>query len=109
MKYNTSIKDIMNFIVPITRFNRGEASKIFDEVEENGFKIVIKNNIPACVLVKPARYEEMIEMLDDYSLFFEAEKRLETAATEGYISNEQVLNELGIRDSDLDEVEVDIE
>lgn len=109
MKYNTSVKDIMNFIVPITRFNRGEASKIFDEVDENGFKIVIKNNIPACVLVKPERYEDMLEIIEDFSLFFEAEKRLKNAAQEGFISNEQVLNELGISASDLDEIEVDIE
>ena len=31
---------IMRSIVPITRFNRGEANKIFDEVESSGMKIV---------------------------------------------------------------------
>jgi antitoxin StbD len=71
---------------------------------------VLKNNVPACVLVKPERYEEMIEMLEDYALFFEAEKRMKNAVSKGFISQEQILNELGIRESDLDdEVDVDIE
>ena len=109
MNYGTSIKKIMDSIVPITRFNRGEASKIFDEVNAVGFKVVIKNNVPACVLVKPERYEEMVEMLEDYSLFFEAEKRMKKAEKDGFISHEQVLKELGLSETALDEVEVDIE
>jgi len=99
----------MDAIVPITRFNRGEASKIFDEVNENGFKIVMKNNQPACVLVNPERYEAMVEMLEDYVLFFEAEQRLKNAEAEGFISGEQVLDDLGINETELDDVDVDIE
>lgn len=33
-----SILNIMNSMVPISRFNKGEASKIFDEVESSGYK-----------------------------------------------------------------------
>lgn len=33
-----SIKGLMDSIVPITRFNRGEASKIFDEVNDQGLR-----------------------------------------------------------------------
>lgn len=103
-----SVKSIMNSIVPITRFNRGEASKIFDEVEENGFKVVLKNNSPACVLVKPKLYEAMVEALEDYALYFEAEKRTKNAKTEGYISFDQVMTNLGIEESDLDDIEVEL-
>jgi antitoxin StbD len=110
MIHNPSLKSVMNSIVPITRFNRGEASKIFDEVSEIGVKIVLKNNVPACVLVNPERYEEMVEMLEDYALFFEAEKRMKNAESNGFISQELLLNELGIRESDLDDgVGVDLE
>ena len=39
---------MMKKIVPITRFNKGEASKIFDEVQKNGTKIVVKTiTLPA--------------------------------------------------------------
>ena len=56
---------VMKAIVPIKRFNKGEANQIFDEVESGGTKIVMKNNRPACVLMSPGQYESLIEMLSD--------------------------------------------
>jgi len=109
IKDNISVKNIIDSIVPITRFNRGEASKIFDEVSEKGFKVVLKNNIPACVLIKPDRYEAMIEALEDYALYFEAEKRIKNAEREGFISSEKVYADLEINESDLRDIEVEIE
>ena len=38
-------------IIPINRFNRGEAGKIFKEVKSGGVKYVFKNNLPECVLL----------------------------------------------------------
>ena len=32
--------------VPITLFNRGLAGKIFEEVKQQGSKVVMKNNTP---------------------------------------------------------------
>jgi PHD/YefM family antitoxin component YafN of YafNO toxin-antitoxin module len=96
-------------IVPITRFNRGEASKIFDEVNENGVKVVLKNNVPACVLVKPEQYDAMIEALEDYALFFEAERRMSGAAERGFVSSEKLKSDLGITDTDISDAVVDIE
>lgn len=104
-----SVKSITDAIVPITRFNRGEASKIFEEVNENGFKVVLKNNVPTCVLVQPERYEAMVQALEEYALYFEAEKRMKNAESEGFISSEKVYADLGINESDLDDIEVEIE
>lgn len=104
-----SIKSVVDTIVPITRFNRGEASKIFDEVNEKGVKVVLKNNVPACVLVKPEQYDAMLEALEDYTLFFEAERRFTDAQEEGYISSEQLMQDLNITGAELDDIEVEIE
>jgi len=98
-----------NKFIPIARFNRGEVSKIFDEVNESGIKIVLKNKLPVCVLVKPELYEEMIEALDDYELYIEAEKRMKNAESEGFISQEKVYAALGINEQDLEDIEVEIE
>ena len=38
---NMSVVGMMNSMIPITRFNKGEASKIFEEVELTGTKIVV--------------------------------------------------------------------
>lgn len=109
MNENTSITGVMNSLVPISRFNKGEANKIFEEVKETGFKIVLKNNSPACVLLTPEAYEQMMETIGEYRLYLEAEKRMENVKPEDYISHEKVLEELGINDSDLTDVDVEIE
>ena len=48
-----SLVEMMNALVPITRFNKGEANRIFEEVESTGIKIVVKNNKPSCILISP--------------------------------------------------------
>ena len=104
-----SVMGMMKTIVPITRFNKGEANKIFDEVETSGTKIVMKNNKPACVLLSPAQFESLMEMLSDFLLYSEAEKRTASNKDEENISHEAMMKELGISQESLDEVDVEIE
>ncbi len=99
----------MNSLVPISRFNKGEANKIFDEVKEAGFKIVLKNNTPTCVLLTPEVYEQMLETIEEYRLLLEAEKRMKNAKPDDLISQDKVLAELGISKADLDSIEVELE
>ena len=63
-----SVSGVLNSFVPISRFNKGEAHKIFDEVRENGYGIVVKNNNPTCVLIAPEIYEEMMEVIEKYGV-----------------------------------------
>ena len=109
MHNNISISGVMNSLIPISHFNKSEDNKIFDEVRETGFKIVLKNNTPACVLLTPEWYEEMLEIIEDYKLLIEAEKRTMNSTVEDFIPANMVLSELGINQKDLDEEEVDIE
>jgi len=108
MNQKSSTGAIMDALVSISRFNRGEAKKIFNEVNEVGQKIVLRNNKPISILMSPSRYEEIMEALEDYVLYFEAEKRV-SSARDQYISSDEVLSELGIDESDLDDIEVEIE
>ncbi len=102
-----SVLNVMKSIVPITRFNKGEASRIFEEVQAGGPKIVMKNNRPACVLMSPEKYESLMEMLSDYILQEEAERRL--AGSEETLSQNEVMKSLGITQAELDDVDVEIE
>ncbi|MDR0858625.1 MAG: type II toxin-antitoxin system Phd/YefM family antitoxin [Oscillospiraceae bacterium] len=68
-------KNDLNALVPISRFNRGEAGKIFDEVDKCGYKIVVKNNAPAGVLLSLDRYNEMLEEMEDEYLIALVEER----------------------------------
>ena len=103
------ISGAINSLVPISRFNKGEANKIFDEVRETGFKIVLKNNTPTCVLLTPEAYEQMLETIENYRLLVEAEKRLENAKKDDFIPAEQAMQELGISEADLKDIEVELE
>ena len=94
---------VLDLTVPITRFNKGEANKIFDEVRQSGCKIVLKNNMPACVLVSPDKYKEMIDELEDTRMYALATKRLENDTGITYPA-EDVYKELGIESDDLDKI-----
>lgn len=108
MSTKSTTNQIMKSLIPITRFNRGEANKIFDEVSEMGEKIVLKNNQPICVLMNPLHYAEIMDALEDYALYFEAEERI-GKANNTYISSDEVLTRLGFSKTDIDDIEVEIE
>lgn len=109
MLNNMVTSSMLNSIVPISRFNKGEATKIFDEVNKSGFKIVVKNNKPTCVLITPETYQEMIEVIENYNLYVEAEKRMKSANGDDFISSDDVLQSLDIKKAELKDIEVDIE
>lgn len=104
-----SVMGVMKSIVPITRFNKGEANRIFDEVESSGTKIVMKNNRPACILMSPGKYEALMEMLSDYIMQEEAEERMAHYDSQETVSQEEMMESLGLTQSDLDNVDVEIE
>lgn len=109
MLNNITVNTVLNALIPISRFNKGEANKIFDEVKKTGYKIVVKNNAPACVLITPDKFQEMLEELEDYHLLNIAKERMANAKEEDFILAEDIYKELGITDSDLKDVEVEVE
>jgi len=70
---------------------------------------VLKNNTPTCVLLTPEAYVQMLETIENYRLLVEAEKRLENAMDEDFIPAEQAMQELGISEADLKDIEVELE
>lgn len=99
--------NILNSIIPVSRFNKGEASKIFNEVKNDGIRIVVKNNVPECVLISPIEYQEMVEKYEDALLYIEACTRLSEEAE--YFSHKEVLKSLDISEEDLKDIEVELE
>lgn len=62
-QYNTAATlQMLNSIVPITRFNKGEAGKIIEEVKQDGVRIIVKNNVPECVLITVDEYNRLTEI-----------------------------------------------
>ena len=79
--------DILDSLVPITQFNRGQASKIFDRLHSESRLIVIKNNQPAAIILSPA-------------LLLEATRHLKEDSS-STSSREDVMSELNINEADL--------
>lgn len=92
--------DILDSLVPITEFNRDQASKIFDRLHSEIRLIVIKNNQPAAIILSPSEFQRLSEMEEDYTLLLEATRRLKEDSSSMY-SREDVMSELDISEADL--------
>lgn len=102
--------DILQSLVPISQFNKGQAAKIFDRLHSERELIVLKNNQPSAVILSPEEYKRLTEIEEDYFLLLEANKRMEDGKNNKKISFDTVMNNLGISEAELLEAEdVDIE
>lgn len=52
---------MLKAFVPISRFNKGEAGKIIEEVKRDGIKVIVKNNAPECVMITVEDYDNLVE------------------------------------------------
>lgn len=93
-------------MVPITEFNKGHGSKIIEEVKKTGYKIILKNNHPEAVLITPQQFELLLaasEQLADLATNLQALTRLATMDPDHLLTTAQVLKELAISESELQE------
>ena len=102
--------DLLQSLVPISQFNKGQAAKIFDRLQSERELIVLKNNQPSAIILSPEEYTRLIEIEENYFLLLEANKRIEDNGNNKTISFDSVMNNLGISEDELLETEdVDIE
>ena len=92
--------DILDSLVPITQFNRGQASKIFDRLHSESRLIVIKNNQPAAIILSPSEFQRLNEIEEDYTLLLEATRRLKEDSSPTS-SRKELMSELYISEADL--------
>ncbi len=96
----TKTMELMNSLVPISQFNRGQASRIFDRLHQVSQLVVLKNNQPAAIILSPEEYARLSEIEENYLLFQEASARL-CENTDAPVPIEDVMAELGISEDDL--------
>ena len=92
-------------LIPISQFNKGQASKIFDRLRSEPELIVLKNNQPSAVILAPDEYIRLAEIEEDYNLLMEARQRLAANEGKAAIPAADVMKHFGISDADLEEVE----
>ena len=59
-------------------------------------------------MINPNDYENVLEELENYKLYVEAEKRLNSSSYKT-MSEKDVMSNLGISEDDIDETEVEID
>lgn len=59
---NSTAAKLIHAFVPISRLNKGEAGKIIDEVKADGIRVIVKNNIPECVMLTVEEYDHFVEL-----------------------------------------------
>lgn len=105
-----SVKSAIKSTVPISNFNRGLAGKIFADVRTSGAKVVIKNNMPECVLLSPEEYIRIIDRLEEAELLKMATARIESNNPSDNIPIETIMKKHDITQEEIDSMEeVEIE
>ena len=97
--------DVLDMLVPITSFNKGHASRLFERAKRLGTLFVLKNNVPEAVILSPEEYARMSEAEENYVLLLMAAERLSAGSGEATASMEDVMAELGITEGDLDSLD----
>ncbi len=101
----TNVLSFAGSIVPVSRFNRGEAAKIFEELKKSGTKVVMKNNAPVSVIMSPDEYERLMEEREDMELLLEALSRMKNPANQKTYTIEELMEQNGITAADIDKAE----
>lgn len=102
--------DVLNSLISITQFNKGQASKIFDRLRTERQLVVLKNNTPSAVILSPEEYERLAEIEENYQLLLLAQQRISNSSMEHTVTFNDAMDDLGISETELNEAEdVEIE
>ena len=99
------VREMMENVVPISSFNKGIAGKIFGEVKRSGIKVVMKNNVPECVLISPEDYIKLIDQVNDAKLLALAAERMKDYSKEKVITSEEFDEQFGFSPEDVKDFE----
>ncbi len=99
------VQQLLKSFVPVTMFNRGKASQIFDRLHNENRLIVLKNNQPSAIILSPTEYDRLTEIEENYALMLEAQERLEKNAGKTGLSETQVMKDLGLTEEVISNAE----
>ncbi|MDR1088576.1 MAG: type II toxin-antitoxin system Phd/YefM family antitoxin [Coriobacteriales bacterium] len=99
------LTDAIDRLVPITLFNKGQSSRIFERVKTEHELVVVKNNAPAAVILSLDEYKRLKEVDEDLYLLQLAHERMQGDWESRAIPFDEVLARQGLTRADLDDVD----
>ena len=103
-----NVSDIQFQSVPVSQFDKGNADQIFDRLHTEKGLVVLKNSRPTAVLLSVKDYIRLMEIEEDCMLLLEAERRLKADGGLRTIPFQDVLNNLGICEAELNDTDEEI-
>lgn len=100
----TEMANVMSALqntISISLFNKGQAGRIFNDVKKRGTQVVMKNNVPECVLMSPEEYEMLMDEVNDTRLLLKAAERMEHFDPAKLVTQEKLDQKYGITEKDL--------
>ena len=96
--------------VSISQFSKGQATQVFDRLKNEPQLVVLKNNVPAAILLSPDEFSRLAEIEENYRLLLLAQERLTSNNPENARSEADVMKDFGISENDIETAEdVEIE
>lgn len=103
-----NVSDIQFQSVPVSQFDKGNADQIFDRLHTEKGLVVLKNSRPTAVLLSVKEYIRLMEIEEDCMLLLEAERRLKADGGLRTIPFQDVLHNLGICETELNDTDEEI-
>lgn len=97
--------ETLHSLVSISQFSKGKATQIFDRLQREPQLVVLKNNVPAAVLLSPEEFNRLTEIEENYQLLLTAQERLGDGNLENARGEADVMRSLGITEADIDAAE----
>lgn len=104
------LKTFLNSTISISELTKAGAKKIFDGLNKDNSKIILRNNKPVAALISTDRYQELLEKEENLHLLELAIARRNKESET--ITREAFLKETGIDDeylAELPEIEMEID
>ena len=61
MTTKSSVKTMLNSLVPISHLNQGKAAQIISSLGPEDIKIIVKNNEPMAAIIPISRFSKLLE------------------------------------------------
>ena len=93
--------ETLKSLVSISQFSKGQATQVFDRLRDEPQLVVLKNNVPAAILLSPNEFSRLAEIEENYSLLLLAQARLESHGLQNAKDEKSVMTDLGITEEEI--------
>lgn len=97
--------ETLRSLVSISQFSKGQATQVFDRLKNEPQLVVLKNNVPAAILLSPDEFSRLAEIEENYRLMLLAQERLDNNNINNAHSEADVMASLGITEDDIENAE----